>query len=92
MDQNELPLDPHHLGVPSGVPKTIFKPIARLAQTVNLSCREIDIISKRTKMSFHLTHITRVVHRVQPKNISVLVVHLAQTVHLSDADINITSK
>jgi hypothetical protein len=38
--------------------KMIFKPIARLAQTMHLSFVEIGIVSKDTKASFHLTHIT----------------------------------
>ena len=28
--QNEIPHDPHHLGVPSGVSKTISEPMVRL--------------------------------------------------------------
>jgi hypothetical protein len=67
IDQNELPLDAHHLVVPSGVSKMIFEPIARSAQTVQQSYVEINTISKRTQMSFHLTHITLEVHRVWPK-------------------------
>jgi hypothetical protein len=57
MDQNELPFDPRHLGVPSRMPKMIFMPIACSAQTMHQSCVEINTISKWTKMSFHLTHI-----------------------------------
>ena len=34
MDQNELPLEPHHLGVPSGASKKISEPMARLGPTV----------------------------------------------------------
>jgi hypothetical protein len=67
MDQSELSLDPCHLGVPSCVPKTISKPIGHSAQTMHLSCVEINTISKRTKMSFHLTHVTSVFRRVWPK-------------------------
>jgi hypothetical protein len=58
MKQNELPLDPRHLGVPSGVPKTIYEPIARSVQMGHQSCVEINTVSKRTDMSFHLTDIT----------------------------------
>jgi hypothetical protein len=58
MNQNGLPLDPRQPGVPSGVPKMIFQPIARSAQTVHLSCIEINTISKKTKMSFYLAHVT----------------------------------
>jgi hypothetical protein len=67
MEQNELPLDPHHLGVPTGVPKMIFERIARSAQTVHQYCVKINIISKQTKMSFFFTLVTKEVHRVQPK-------------------------
>jgi hypothetical protein len=37
MDQNELPLDTRHLGVPSGVPKMISMIMVHLAQIVHLS-------------------------------------------------------
>jgi hypothetical protein len=67
LSPSELPLDPHHLGVPSGAPKMISKPIARSMQTVHLSCVEISTISKWTKVSFHLTHIRYEFHRVWPK-------------------------
>jgi hypothetical protein len=33
MDQNKLSLNPFDLGVPSAMPKMIFDPIARSAQT-----------------------------------------------------------
>jgi hypothetical protein len=36
-------------------------------QTVNLSCVEINTISKWTETSFHLTHVTLVYHWVSPK-------------------------
>jgi hypothetical protein len=44
MDQNELPLDPCHLGVPSGVPKMISMAVANSAQTVHLSRAETNTI------------------------------------------------
>jgi hypothetical protein len=53
MDQNELSLEPPHLGVPSGASKAIFKPMVHLAQTVHQSCLKISTISKRTVMSIH---------------------------------------
>jgi hypothetical protein len=91
MDQNELSLDPSHLGVPSGVSKMISEPIARSAQTVHQPCLEINTISKRTKMSFHLTrHLGG--QSGAAKNISMPVVHSAQTMHLSCAEINTVSK
>jgi hypothetical protein len=67
MDRNELSLVPCHLGVPSDPPKTIFEPIARSAQTMHLSCVEINTISKQTEASFHLTHVTYESHRVRTK-------------------------
>jgi hypothetical protein len=35
MDRNELPLEPRHLGVPSGASKMIYEPMVCLAQTVH---------------------------------------------------------
>jgi hypothetical protein len=58
MDQNDVSLDPRHLGVPSGASKTISEPMLRSEQTVQLSYTDTNIVSKRTKMSFHLTHVT----------------------------------
>ena len=48
MDQNELPLDPQHIGVPSDVTKMIFRPMVCLVQTVHLSCIHTNTISKWT--------------------------------------------
>jgi hypothetical protein len=42
----------------SGLPKWIYEPIVRLVQTVHLSNVLINTIPKRTKTSFHLTHVT----------------------------------
>jgi hypothetical protein len=60
-------MDPHHLGVPSGAPKKISLHVVHSAQTVHLSFTEINTFSKRTQMSFHLTHITEEFDRVRPK-------------------------
>jgi hypothetical protein len=57
-DRIELLLKPHHVGVQSGASKLISEPMLRLAQTVHLSCFEINIISKWTEVTFHLMHIT----------------------------------
>ena len=54
-DQNDIPHDQCHLGVPSGVSKIISVPVVRSVQTVNLSCIKINTISKQTKTSFHLS-------------------------------------
>jgi hypothetical protein len=45
MDRNEIPQDPCHLLVPSGVSKMIPKHAVRSAQTVHLSCVKISTIS-----------------------------------------------
>jgi hypothetical protein len=58
MNQNELPLDPRHVGVSLGVSKMISKPMVHLTQTMHLSYAEINTMSKQSKTSFHLTHIT----------------------------------
>jgi hypothetical protein len=39
------PLEPRHLGVPSGASKIISEPMVRLTQTVHLSCIKISTIS-----------------------------------------------
>jgi hypothetical protein len=39
------PLEPHHLGVPSGASKMIFVPMVRSAQTLHISCIKISTIS-----------------------------------------------
>jgi hypothetical protein len=58
MFQNEFPLDPRHVEVPSYVPKMISKPMACSAQIVHLSYAETKTISIRAETSFYLTYIT----------------------------------
>jgi hypothetical protein len=58
MDQNEIWHYPCHLGVPSGVSKTISDIVVRLAQTVLLSCVKISTIFEWTESSFHLSIVT----------------------------------
>jgi hypothetical protein len=43
MDQNELPLEPRHRVVPSGVSKMITEPMVALAQTVHLYCTTLTL-------------------------------------------------
>jgi hypothetical protein len=57
MDQNELSVDPRHLGVPLVVLEMVSMPVVHSAQTMHLSCAEINTISKRIETSFHLTHV-----------------------------------
>jgi hypothetical protein len=65
--QAKLSLEPHHLGVPSGVPKMIFEQMVHLAQTVHISCTNSYTISKGKEVRFHMTHVTYEFHRVHPK-------------------------
>ena len=58
MDQNELPLEPRLLVVPSGVSKTISEPTVRLAQTMHLSRTNTNTVSKQIEVSFHTTLVT----------------------------------
>jgi hypothetical protein len=58
MDRNEYPLEPRHLGVPSGAFKTISEPTVRLVQIMQLSYTDTNTVSKRTEMRFHMTHVT----------------------------------
>jgi hypothetical protein len=66
---------PYHLGVPSGAPKMIFKPIASSAQIVRISCVEISTISEETKMSINLTHITKEFYHLPKTILSLRYVH-----------------
>ena len=56
MDRNKIPLEPHHLGVPSGASEMISESF--LAQTVHLSSIDTNTISKQTETRFHLSLIT----------------------------------
>ena len=58
MDRNELPLEPHHVGVRSGASKMISEPMVRLAQIMHLSCPDTNTVYKQTQTRFHMTHIT----------------------------------
>jgi hypothetical protein len=58
MDQNELPLEHHQLGVPSGVSKIFYESMVHLMQTVHLSCSDTNNVSKRTEMRFNMTHVS----------------------------------
>jgi hypothetical protein len=66
-DQNELPLEPRHLVVPSGASRTISKPMVRLAQTMQLSCTDTNTVSKQKEVRFHMIHVTVEFRRVRPK-------------------------
>jgi hypothetical protein len=67
MEQNELPLDARHVGVPLGVPKMISTPVVHSALTTHLSCTEINTMSKQTRNGLYLTDVTKVYRWVRPK-------------------------
>jgi hypothetical protein len=56
--QNEIPHDPHQLGVLWSVSKMIFEPVVSSMQTVHLSYISISTISKQTESSFHMSLVT----------------------------------
>jgi hypothetical protein len=90
MKRSEIPHDPRHLGVPSGAPKMISKPMVRLTQIVHLSCVKISTISEWTELS--LEPRPRWVPTSVSRMISERMVHFSQTVHLSCTDINTVYK
>jgi hypothetical protein len=67
MDRNNVPLEPHHLVVPSDASKMISKPMVHLVQTMHLSCTDTNTVSKQKEERFHKTHVTSEFHRVRPK-------------------------
>jgi hypothetical protein len=67
MDRTELPLEPHHLGVPSSLSKTISMPMVCSLQTVRLSCIDTNTVSKQTKTRLNMTHVTYRFLQVRPK-------------------------
>jgi hypothetical protein len=91
MDRNEIPQDPHHLGVPSGASNMISEPMVCLAQTVHLSCADQTMSPNRSKRDC-----TDPCHVALPSSVSKMisepVVCSVQTVHLSCTDTNIVSK
>jgi hypothetical protein len=56
MEQNELPVVPHHIGSPFGVAKNISVTMVHSAQTNDLPGVEINTVSKQIEVSFHLSH------------------------------------
>jgi hypothetical protein len=50
----------------------ISEPVECSAQTVHLSCTDTNTFSKRTKMRFHITDVTKVFHRVGVKRFLIL--------------------
>jgi hypothetical protein len=46
MDQNEIPHDPRHVGVPSGASEMIYEPVQHSAQIMHISCIKISTIDR----------------------------------------------
>jgi hypothetical protein len=90
-DRNEIPHDPRHLVVLSGVSKTIFKPVVYSVQTVHLSCFKLALSPNRPKRAPLVP-----CHLGVPPSVSKMIfepmVCLAQTEHLSCTNTNIVSK
>jgi hypothetical protein len=83
MDWIELPLEPRHLGVPTGASKMISEPMVHSAQTMHLS----NELSQHPLEIHHLGVLLGAF-----KMISEPTVCLAQTMHLSCTDPNTISK
>jgi hypothetical protein len=66
-DRTELPVELHHLGVPSIASKMISMPMVCSVQTMHLSSTDINTICKWTKTKFHTTHETYEFHWVRPQ-------------------------
>jgi hypothetical protein len=54
--QNELPLEPRHLGVPLRASKVISEPMVRLVQTVHLFCAYGMFGTKRFLCLWYVWH------------------------------------
>jgi hypothetical protein len=57
---------PRRLGIPPSASKMISMPVVCSVHTMHLSCTDINIFSKQTKMRFHTTHFTYEFHRMCP--------------------------
>ena len=91
MQQNELPLEPRNLGVPSGASKRISEPMVRLAPTVHLSYMDSNCLqTDRNEIPHDPRHLG--VPSGASKIISDPTVRLAQTMHLSCVKISTTSE
>jgi hypothetical protein len=83
MNRILLPIEPPHVGVPSGAFKMISEPMVHLVQTVHLSCTDTNTVMKTDRNDIpHDPHHLGVQFGT-PKIISKPMVLSAQTVHLS---------
>jgi hypothetical protein len=91
-DRIWLPLEPHRLGVPSGMSKMISEQMVCSVSTVHLSCTYTNTVSKwtKTKIPHDPRHLR--VPSGASKTIYEPMVHSVQTVHLSCVKISTISK
>ena len=88
MDRNELPLEPRHLGVPSGASSMISQPMVCLVPTKHLSCTDTNSLqTNQNEIPLEPYHLG--VPSGASKMIYEPMVCLAQTMHLSCIDTNI---
>ena len=90
--KRDIPLEPRHLGVPSGASKMISESMVHVAQTQHLSCTDTNTISKRTENKLPLEPCHLGVPSSVSKIISEPMVCSAQTMHLSCVNIRTISK
>jgi hypothetical protein len=64
------------------VSKMIFEPMARLAQTMHISCIDTNTVSKLTKTRFHRTHVAELFHRVCPNDFWAYGTFVANRAHI----------
>jgi hypothetical protein len=92
MDSNELPLEPRHLGIPSGASKMIFQANGMFsANCAPILRHDLKYLhTERNELPLEARHLG--VPSGASKAIYEPMVRLAQTVHLSCTDTNTVSK
>ena len=90
MDRNELPLEPRHLGVPSGATKRISKSMVRLAPTVHLSYTNTNSLQTDRNLIPHDPHHLGVPFGASKTNFEPMVCS-TQTMHLSPSNTKLAS-
>jgi len=91
MDRNELPLEPRHLGIPSGASSMISQPVVCLVPTKHLSCTDTNSLqTDQNEIPHDPRHLG--VPSSASKMMSDAMVCSAQTLHLSCVKISNISK
>jgi hypothetical protein len=86
-----LPLEPHHLVVPSGASKIIFEPVVHSSQTMHLFYADTNTLQSDQKEIPHDRHDLRVPLGMSKTSFEPMV-HYAQTVHLYSVRVSTISK